>query len=46
LCGNSVDVIQKYYDRHDVLKRAEEVQKLPIGIKKPSKPETVDLDAL
>ena len=46
LCGNSVDVIQKYYDRHDVLKRAEEVQKLPIGKTKPPKPETVDLDAL
>ena len=46
LCGNSVDVIQKYYDRHDVLKRAEEVQKLPIGRKKPAKPETVDIDAL
>ena len=46
LCGNSVDVIQKYYDRHDVLKRAEEVQKLPIGKTKPAKPETIDLDAL
>jgi len=31
LCGNSVDVIQRGYDRHHVLKRAEEVQSLLFG---------------
>lgn len=46
LCGNSVEVIQKFYDRHDVLKRADEIQKLPIGKKKPSKPVKLDLNAL
>ena len=43
LCGNSVDVIQKHYDRHDVLKRAEEIQKLPFGRTKPPEVETIDL---
>ena len=43
LCGNSVDVIQKHYDRHDVLKRAEEVQSLPIGRQKPPEVETINV---
>ena len=42
LCGNSVNVIQKHYDRHDVLKRAQEVQALPIGRTKPPEIETID----
>ena len=33
LCGNSVDIIQKHYDRHDVLKRADEVQHVERGRK-------------
>ena len=43
LCGNSVAVIQKYYDRHDVIKRAEEVQALPYGKTKPPEVETIDV---
>ena len=43
LCGNSVEVIQKHYDRHDVLKRAEEVQSLPIGRQKPPEVETINV---
>jgi len=43
LCGNSVAVIQKHYDRHDVLKRAEEVQSLPFGKTKPPEVETIDV---
>ena len=43
LCGNSVAVIQKHYDRHDVLKRAEEVQSLPFGRTKPPEVETIDV---
>ena len=43
LCGNSVDVIQKHYDRHDVLKRAEEVQSLPFGRTKPPEVEMIDV---
>ena len=31
LAGNSVAIIQKYYDRHDVLKRAEEIQAIQRG---------------
>ena len=31
LAGNSVTIVQKYYDRHDVLKRAEEVQRIQRG---------------
>ena len=31
LAGNSVAIIQKYYDRHDVLKRAEEIQHIQRG---------------
>ena len=46
LCGNSVEVIQRYYDRHDVLKRAEEVQALPIGVTKAPEPEVVDLSVV
>lgn len=46
LCGNSVDVIQRHYDRHDVLKRAAEVQALPIGKTKPPEIETIDLGDL
>ena len=34
LCDNSVDVIRKHYDRHDVLKRADEVQHVHRGAKK------------
>ena len=34
LCGNSVEIIQKHYDRHDVLKRADEVQHVVRGMKK------------
>ena len=26
LAGNSVTIIQKFYDRHDVMQRAEELQ--------------------
>ena len=43
LCGNSVSIIQKAYDRHDVVKRAEEIQALPIGKQKPPEVITVDL---
>ena len=43
LCGNSVDVIQRHYDRHDVLKRADEVQSLPTGKTKPPEVETIDV---
>lgn len=31
LAGNSVAIIQKYYDRHDVMKRAEEIQAIQRG---------------
>ena len=46
LVGNSVDVIQKHYDRHDVLKRAGEIQALPIGVTKPPKPKVISLAEL
>ena len=46
LCGNSVAVIQKHYDRHDVVKRAEEIQALPIGKAKPPAIETINLSEL
>ena len=39
----AVAVIQKHYDRHDVLKRAEEVQSLPFGKTKPPEVETIDV---
>jgi len=34
LCGNSVKTIQRYYDRHDVLKKAEQIQDIKRGRKK------------
>ena len=37
---------RKHYDRHDVLKRAEEVQSLPIGRQKPPEVETINIMAL
>ena len=43
LCGNSVTIIQKHYDRFDVLKRAEEIQSIERGKAKPPEVETVDL---
>ncbi|WP_115119599.1 site-specific integrase [Synechococcus sp. UW105] len=43
LCGNSVDVIQKHYDRHDVLNRAEEVQAIPVGRKKRPRVEVIEI---
>ena len=46
LCGNSVAVIQKHYDRHDVVKRAQEIQALPLGVKKPPEVETISLNHL
>ena len=44
LAGNSVSIIQTYYDRHDVLKRAEEIQHIQrgkLGFK--PKEQTVDI---
>ena len=46
LCGNSVEIIQKHYDRHDVLKRAEEVQHIERGRKPKPKLEPIDVLAL
>ena len=43
LCGNSVEIIQKHYDRHDVLKRADEVQHIERGRKAKTKQETIDV---
>lgn len=43
LAGNSVQVIQKYYDRHDVLRRAEEVQTIDYGKRKKPEVENVDV---
>ena len=43
LCGNSVAIIQRYYDRHDVLKRASEVQAINYGNKKRPPIETISL---
>jgi hypothetical protein len=34
LCGNSVKTIQKYYDRHDILKKMEDIQHINRGAKK------------
>jgi integrase len=42
LAGNSVQVIQKYYDRFDVLKRAEEVQAIDYGKRKKPEVETIN----
>lgn len=46
LCGNSVEIIQKHYDRHDVLKRADEVQHIERGRKPKPKLEPIDVLAL
>ena len=46
LCGNSVAIVQKYYDRSDVLKRASEVQAIAFGEKKRPETETLDLTNL
>lgn len=43
LCGNSVKTIQRHYDRHDVLKRADEVQFIQRGKKKPPEVEVIDV---
>jgi integrase len=43
LCGNSVNIIQRYYDRHDILNRADEVQHIERGKKKPPEVQVVDL---
>jgi hypothetical protein len=41
LCGNSVKIIQKYYDRHDVLKKADSIQEIKRGVPKKQKPKEV-----
>ena len=46
LCGNSVAIIQKFYDRHDVLKRASEVQAINYGKEKRPEIETISLENL
>ena len=46
LCGNSVEIIQKYYDRHDVLSRAEEVQSINYGQRKRPEVETININRL
>ena len=46
LCGNSVKTIQKHYDRHDVLKRATEIQHIERGRKKRPEMETIDVLSL
>jgi integrase len=43
LCGNSVKIIQKYYDRHDVLKKADSIQEIKRGQPKKQKPKEVSL---
>lgn len=43
LCGNSVTIIQRYYDRHDVLNRSGEVQHIEMGKTKPPKVETINV---
>jgi integrase len=43
LCGNSVKTIQRYYDRHDVLKKAPEIQHIERGRRKDTTPEKIDL---
>ena len=43
LCGNSVDVIQKHYDRHDILRRADEIQAISYGKAKPPEVERIDV---
>ena len=46
ICDNSVGIIQKHYDRHDVLKRAEEVQSINYGERKRPPVETIDTNTL
>lgn len=46
LCGNSVGIIQRYYDRSDVLKRASEVQAINYGNKKRPPIETININNL
>ena len=43
LCGNSVEIIQKHYDRHDVLKRADEIQHVVRGRKAKPEVETINV---
>ena len=42
LAGNSVQVIQKYYDRHNVIDRMEEIQAIDYGKRKPPAVETIN----
>lgn len=44
LCGNSVKTIQRFYDRHDVLKKADQVQAIKRGSRK--KPEIEEISVL
>ena len=46
LCGNSVSIIQKHYDRHNVLNRASEVQAIEYGKEKRPEIETINLENL
>ena len=39
LCGNSVKTIQRHYDRHDVLKKAPQIQQIERGKRKAPTPE-------
>ena len=43
LAGNSVPVIQKYYDRHDILQRMEEIQAIDYGKRKKPEPEVINV---
>ena len=43
LAGNSVPIIQRYYDRHDVLKRMEEIQAIDYGKRKQPEIEVINL---
>jgi len=42
LCGNSVNIIQKVYDKHDILKRAGEIQAIDYGKQNPPEVETIN----
>ena len=46
LVGNTVKTIQKHYDRHDVLKRADEVQHIERGRTRRPEVETIDVLSL
>ena len=46
LCGNSVSIIQRYYDRSDVIKRADEVQAINYGNHKRPEIETINITNL